>query len=326
MKSLIQFMLFMLFFIITSIQCFGQTCCSGGVPLSNNLGIPNDGKGAFTISLNYDYNNLNTLNFKSTKLDNNNRQRITNSVLLNANYAITDKFAIETLFTWLSQGFVSPFGGQDLNRISGVGDAVVLAKYSFPELIGKNTLLDLGLGVKAPLGRTDRKSDLGIQLTADLQPGSGAWDGLAWLTVSKSLNFRPSSNIYGNFTYRETGVNSSYLTDDTSYEFGNELYLNIGYSDQFIIFNTIFNPALVFKYRQAQFDKLNNQNLPNTGGEWIFIRPEIMVLLTPNIFFNTRVELPLYSYVQGTQLTPTIRLTTGIMIKIMKKETLKLNN
>ena len=56
---------------------FTQTCCSGGVPLSNNLGISNEGKGSLQVGINYDYNNLNTLNAGSRRLDDDSRQRQT---------------------------------------------------------------------------------------------------------------------------------------------------------------------------------------------------------------------------------------------------------
>ncbi|MBL4939411.1 MAG: hypothetical protein JKY16_03905, partial [Lutibacter sp.] len=39
-----------------------QTCCSGGVPLSNNIGLEILAKGTTQFGINYDYNNLNTLN------------------------------------------------------------------------------------------------------------------------------------------------------------------------------------------------------------------------------------------------------------------------
>ena len=69
-----------------------QTCCSGGIPLSNNIGMPISEKGILQIGVNYDYNNLNTLNSGTETLNDNSRLRTTHSVLLNASYAITNKF------------------------------------------------------------------------------------------------------------------------------------------------------------------------------------------------------------------------------------------
>lgn len=308
---------------ILAFQGFAQTCCSGGVPLSNNLGLPNEGKGVISLGLNYDYNNLNTLNAGTTKLDDSSRQRITNSVLYVMGYAFTDKLAVESLLTWVNQSrTISQFGNQSFTETSGIGDGVILLKYSMPEVLGNGTVLNLGVGTKLPLGKSDIITEQGIQLTADLQPGSGAWDGLGWASVSKGLNFRPSATVSGSFTYRLTGVNNSYLNNSATYEFGDEIQINLGYTDQFLMFNTIFNPGVVFKYRKALEDKIDNQGIPNTGGEWIFIRPELAIQLTPNIAINSRFELPVYSYVEGTQLTPTFRVSTGISYLLNTKNEL----
>lgn len=284
--------------------------------------MPNEGKNSWVFGLSYDYNNLNTLNVGSKKLDDDSRLRITNSILLNTSYAFTDKFSAEVLFTWVNQTrTISQFGNKNFTETSGMGDAILLFKYAIPNILGKNTLLNLGLGTKIPLGKSDLVSQQGIQLTADLQPGSGALDGVGWLSVSKNLKSKPSATIFVNLAYRLTGVNDSYLNNTSTYEFGNELQVNIGYSDQFLLFKTLFNPGLSFKYRKSSRDKISNVYLPNTGGEWVFIRPELSAQLTSVFKLNSKIELPIYSYVDGTQLTPTVRITLGLIFKLNKKKT-----
>lgn len=307
-------------------QVISQTCCSGGVPLSNNLGLPNEGKGVYSFGLNYDYNNLNTLNAGTQKLDDSSRQRITNSLLFNIGYSFTDKLAIEALLTWVNQTrTIEQFGNRNFTETTGLGDGVVLLKYSIPNLLGSATVLNFGLGTKMPLGKSDILTEQGIQLTADLQPGSGAWDGLGWASLSKGLSFRPSATLSGSVTYRMTGVNSSYLNNTATYEFGNEIQSNLGYTDQFLWMNTLFSPGLVLKYRKAFEDKIDNQEIPNTGGEWLFIRPELATHLSPVLVINIRIELPLYSYVDGTQLTPTTRFTMGLSYLMKPKKNIEIN-
>jgi len=313
--------LFFILLIVTGQLVFSQTCCSGGVPLSNNIGLPNKGKNSWIFGLNYDYNNLNTLNAGSDRLNDDSRQRITNSLLFSVGYAFTDRFSVESLFTWVNQTrTISQFGNESFTETSGIGDAVFLAKYAFPDILGANTVLNLGLGTKAPLGKSDLTTAEGIQLTADLQPGSGAWDLLGWLSASKGLNFRPSGTLFGSMTYRATGKNNSYLNNSAVYEFGNVTQVNLGYTDQLLLFNVIINPGLFFKYRKTLKDKIDNSEIPNTGGEWVFVRPELGVQIGPNVLLATRVEIPIYSYVDGTQLTPTMRFTVGISYTLKKKE------
>jgi len=300
-------------FLICYQQLSAQTCCSGGVPLANNLGLPNEGKGAVFVGLNYDYNNLNTLKAGASRLDDDARLRNTNSVLLNLGYSFTDRFSVETLFSWVNQTrTITQFGNQDFTETTGLGDAVFLVKYAMPDLLGRASTLSLGVGGKPPLGKSDLTTGQGLQLNADLQPGSGAWDVLGWLAVSKNVGFRPSATLSGSLTYRFTGENDTYLNNTSIYEFGNVFQANMGYTDQFLLFNTLFNPGVVFKYRKAASDKLDTSSLPNTGGEWLFIRPELAVTITQNLIFTNRLELPVYSYVDGTQLTPTLRFTSGL--------------
>ncbi len=317
---------FLAFILGISQQIYSQTCCSGGVPLSNNLGLSNNGKGGFQLGINYDYNNLNTLNAGSSKLNDDSRQRITNSILVNTNYAFTNQFSLETLFTWVNQTrTISQFGNENFTETSGIGDAVVLLKYRIPDVLGENTFLNLGTGVKVPLGKSDFTSEEGIQLTSDLQPGSGAWDGLGWLSFSKNGILRPSGTVSTSVIYRFTGVNSSYLNNTSTYEFGNTLQISAGYTDQLLIFNTIVNPGLVVKYRKSWSDKIDDSEIPNTGGNWVFVRPELNIQITPNFNAITKMEVPLYSYVEGTQLTPTFRVTAGLLLKINKKNKNSLN-
>lgn len=318
--------LFFSLFLLGWQQVFAQTCCSGGVPLSNNLGLPNEGKGSTILGLNYDYNNLNTLNAGSDKLDDDSRLRITNSILLNAGYSFTDRLSIESLFTWVNQTrTISQFGNESFSETSGIGDAVFLLKYAIPNILGAQTVTNLGFGTKAPIGKSDLTTSEGFQLTADLQPGSGAWDVLGWISVSKGLNFRPSATLSGSLTYRATGKNSSYLNNSSVYEFGNVLQTNLGYTDQVLLFNVIFTPGLIFKYRKALKDKIDTSEIPNTGGEWVFVRPELGVQISSKVLLTTKVEIPVYSYVDGTQLTPTLRFTTGISFILKKKESIILN-
>ena len=295
-----------------------QTCCSGGIPLSNNIGLPFFEKGTVLIGLNYDYNNLNTLNSGSNQLDDNARLRITHSVLLNASYAITNNLSAEGLFTWVNQRRkISQFGNENLDETSGTGDAIFLLKYNFSKLL-KNTDLSLGIGIKTPFGSSTNTNNQGITLNADLQPGSNTWDFIFWSQYSRNFNFRPSLTFSTKGIYRSTGTNSSYLKNST-YKFGNEFQGFISFSDQFQMLKTLINPGITFKYRKATLDKIEGNNLDNTGGNWVFVAPNFLIDLTPSISFSAKAELPIYSNVEGTQLTPTYRITTGLLLRLKKK-------
>lgn len=296
-------------------------CCSGGVPLSNNLGLSQENKGTIQLGLNYDYNNLNTLNAGRDELDDDIRLRTTHSILLNASYAITNNFSAEGLFTWVNQRRIitSPFDNAIItDRSSGIGDAILLLKYRFPNLFSENSDLTLGFGTKMPFGSSTEVDSRGVLLINDLQPGSNAWDYIYWLSTSKRFNFRPSLNTSIRFTYRNTGTDNDYLGNST-YKYGNEFQGFLSFSDQFNILKTLANPSISFKYRDTERDQTGGGEVDNTGGNWVFIIPNFSINITPNLAFSTKAELPIYNDVDGTQLTPTYRITTGLLFKIKPK-------
>ena len=306
-------------FILYFTNVNSQTCCSGGIPLSNNIGLTMFEKGTTQLSLNYDYNNLNTLNNGTEVLNDNSRLRITHSALINIGYAIAYNITADAMFTLVNHiRQITQFGNETLDQSSGLGDGVFLFRYDFSDLIAANSSLNLGIGTKIPLGSSTETNDDGIVFNADLQPGSNAWDLIYWTSYSKNFDFRPSFTISTRFIYRSTGTNNSYFGDST-YKFGNEFQSFLSFSDQFVLFKTLATPGISFKYRKAQTDKTAGFELTNTGGNWISIVPNISFELGPNLIFSSKAELPIYSNVDGTQLTPTFRITSGILIKIPVK-------
>ncbi|MBO6879886.1 hypothetical protein [Winogradskyella sp.] len=304
----------------------GQTCCSGGIPLSNNIGLEFNEDNILLLNISYDFNNLNTLKNNAETLDDNSRLRTTHSILINTGYAFSNKWSVEGLFTWVNQRrIISQFESENLDQTYGIGDAIVLIRYSLLKNTPKNWNLNIGAGVKIPLGSSTETNDQGITLNADLQPGSNAWDLVYLVGTSKTFDFRPTMTFSSRVVYRQTGENDSYF-GNSSYKFGNEIQAFLNVSDQFLIKNTLVNPSLSFKYRNAEKDETQGFDIPNTGGDWVFIIPSFSVKLFQNISFNAAAELPLYSSPDGIQLTPTYRLTTGLLFKLFSKpEALTLN-
>ena len=289
-----------------------QTCCSGGVPLSNNIGLPILEKGILQIGVSYDYNNLNTLNEGSKKLDDRNRLRITHSLLVNFGYSITNNLSVEALVPWVNQRR-RILTNNTLSKSSGIGDAILLTRYKL--LDNNNWTFSLGGGIKLPTGATDKKNDLGIVLNADLQPGSNALDGVFLTSISKQFNFRKSLTFSSRLTYRKTGVNNKYQKVN-NYKFGNETQFFVSVADQFFLFNQVLNSSLTLKYRQVLKDKINDKGISNTGGEWVFISPSLSLDLIENVRLSSSLELPVYSNVEGIQLTPTYRFNVGLSMQL----------
>lgn len=311
----------------------GQTCCSGGVPLSSNLGLPVGNKHNLQINLSYNLNVLKTLKSGLTVLkdDLNSRRRTTHSVMFQVGYNFTERFAVDAFFPLILQERVIFNNGMvsDRDQTLGIGDAVLLIKYKILALQEDQTLLIGGLGVKVPLGITDKMDD-GLLLGADLQPGSGAFDGILWGQFLQVAGFRPSMSfsLTGTFSYK--GKNTKYQerpdqdtagTISDTYQFGNDLQVMAGISDRLFIGKIIIDPSLLLRFRSAGRDKLTiyqlaENDLPSTGGAWCFINPGMTYWINPDFSLNANVELPLYSNVLGTQVTPSYRINVGIYHKM----------
>ncbi len=310
----------MVFFLLYTVNMDAQTCCSGGIPLSNSIGLPIENQGAWQFSLSYDYNRLNTLLSGTDHLDDDSRLRITQSLLFNTGYTITNDLSVELLFTYINQKReINQFGNTNIDETYGFGDAVLLFKYNFNDLLGGSNTLRLGAGPKIPLGVSDKKNDNGILYNPDLQPGSGAWDLILWSTYLQSYDFRPSGTFSGSLIYRHTGTNNNYFNNTTTYRFGSEFQAFLNYADQFVISKALIDPGIGFKYRQASEDEIGGASLENTGGKWVNLVPSLNIHLSKNLLLISKAEIPLYSYVEGTQLTPTYRITAGLFLTLSKK-------
>ncbi|MFY0654404.1 MAG: hypothetical protein JXQ96_20375 [Cyclobacteriaceae bacterium] len=309
--------------LITISDSLAQTCCSGGVPLSGNIGMPVKSMGSLQVSVNYDLNVLNTLKDGTTKLNDNTRKRKTHSLMGQIGYSFTENISSEVFFSYVRQERIiqSPLVGQGPNvtTTNGLGDAVILVKHR----VFKD--FHLGLGLKAPLGPSDLTSEIGIPLNADLQPGSGAWDVIYWVGGNQSLKLRPSMSIVGSAIYRATGKNDSYFGNQT-YQFGNETQVNIGIADQVELAGLILNPSLTFNYRHVDPDKNKADNIsdlsdvPSTGGEWLFVRPAIAYYVNTDTYFQANVQIPVYAALVQTQVTPTYRINLGLSFTIKTKK------
>ncbi len=298
---------------------YTQTCCSGGVPLSNNLGLPASDAKTLQFALTYDLNVLKTLKTGRETLEDNARDRKTHSGILEVGYSFSNKFSVDGFFSFVRQErTINQFGNTNFLATNGVGDAVLLFKYKAWASANNNTVLQLGIGPKIPIGATDKTNVQGLTLNADLQPGSGAWDGIFLAQLSQVLWMRPSMSLVATSTYSIKGKNTDYF-DVQTYQFGKEFQLNVGVSDRLLVGKSIVDPSILLQYRNQEPDQIDGVDLPSTGGNWVFINPNIAYWLSPDLSFNVGVSLPIIANITGTQVTPTYRFTTGIYYRIPGK-------
>ena len=309
--------LFKILFLLIPIGIFpldflAQTCCSGGVPLSGNVGFESSEQGTIQLDLSYDLNYLATLKNGTELYSDELRRRTTQSVLLKAGYTLTPRLAVDLLASFVQQGRSISYQ-QEFSQVTtrGLGDGVILLKYIVSTLATHGTEFQLGAGPKIPLGRTDKTDERGITLNADLQPGSGSWDLVLWTSLSRQLKIRPTTTVSARMVGKLNGANRAYLGSQ-EYRFGHSLQAYLGMADQMVFRNRVFGAALTFKLRHAWPDRINGNPFDNTGGSWVNVIPSMGWYLGPTTIVNIVPEIPLYSRVEGIQLTPTFRFQAGI--------------
>lgn len=294
-----------------------QSCCSGGVPISNNLGLPSVDARVFQLAVSYDLNVLNTLKSGAKSLADNTRKRTTHSAIAQLGYQATSKLSFDLLVPYVRQERkLTPVDqAASFDASNGIGDIVALAKYQVISGVS------VGLGIKSATGSASEKNHQGLQLSADLQPGSGAWDMIYWLGFNHHLKSRPTANLSLIGTYRATGENKNYF-DNQSYEFGNEIQATLNYSEQLLLGQFIINPSIGMRYRHVSSDQTNGSAVPGTGGNWLFVRPVLSYEPGQLSSIQVAVDIPAYAHVKGVQVTPTYRLNIAFYKKFRSSKSL----
>lgn len=296
----------------------GQGCCSGGVPVSGNLGLPAGTGGLWQFQLSLDHNYLDALLTGTEVLDDATRQRTTSSLLLEASYGLSDRWTLSGLVSGVRQTrtISGPNGSTDFTAHSGLGDAIFLVRYNFlGDSTHPNSDLVLGTGPKFPLGRSDVRGSNGIVLPADLQPGTGSWDAMLWGLVRHSGWIRPTMTFLAIPSLRLAGTNRRF-NGSQLYRFGHEFQVNAGVSDRVVTRWAMVDPFVMLRWRSTTPDEAERLPVSNTGGHWLHLLPGVTVSPRPNLNVRLNGEVPVFRQLTGTQLTTSYRLTASVYISI----------
>ncbi len=292
------------------IDSFPQACCSAGTPMLGSLETSTTSRNNLQLNLTYDYNTLQSVFEGSTQIDDDTRERVTNSVLFETTYGLTDKFTLTGLFSFINQRRIitTPSGSENLLFSSGFGDALLLLKY---ELISQTILnqrqLAIGLGPKIPTGASDVTQN-GILLPADMQPGSGSWDFVFWSYYSEGYMPDLPLNIFISASYKLNTSNNRFANSDAGYKFGNEFVSSIGAGYRT---DSFFDCSLAFRFRSTTVDQFGKESVPNTGGIWLYAVPGLNIKLMDNLVARFTGQIPIYRNLEGTQLTTTYTLSAS---------------
>ncbi|CAN5474379.1 hypothetical protein BH23BAC3_BH23BAC3_30700 [soil metagenome] len=279
-----------------------QTCSCAGAPLISSQTTGASSAGNLLLGITYEYHDISALYSGSTRLVDETVTRSTQSVLFEINYGFTDRLSLSGTFSYVEKdrttGLQTPSGGTTVNT-NGLGDGVFMLRYTIhQQTIWNQYHVAIGAGGKAPLGTTSLQRN-GFSMNADMQPGTGSWDGVLWSYFSTSFLPYTTLNLFLNTSYQRTGANDRFADGD-SYMFGNALVSSLGITND-LMGNLSYLISL--RYRSTTSDQLNGNNMPNTGGRWLSIDPSLNVPVSDTISARISGRIPVYQNLNGTQPT-----------------------
>ena len=306
---------------LPGIQAFSQPCCgalAGGMGTAGaRFGLGTAGPGNLQLQFAYDLNYMDRLYDGTINLLNNDLIRVIHTGILEVNYGINRRLSVAGMFTYIGQevGSRRLDGGRQIDHLWGFGDMVLMVKYRLMNpLAWGGWEVSAGIGPKLPTGSYNYTGSGGEEFGMDIQPGTGAFDWISWLSVSKNHLFIPNLNLRSGVTFRYAGKNSSYQ-DGRVYDFGNEIQASMGLSYSFY---TGINWDLFgfVRYRHQGFDVLDGNHVETIGGEWLFVSPGAGAAVTQNLSLLVLADLPIYQNLHGPQLTSSFRVSAGIVYNI----------
>lgn len=272
------------------VPAYAATCSCAGVPLLSSVDTSAREKGELFVNYTAEYHQINDLVSGSRDVpDETGRDRNSFSHVLSASYALTDRWSVSVLASYVEHE--RKIGTSFLGKTSssGIGDSVILTRYTplFITPFSRHEL-SLGVGVRIPTGEDDYGS--GIVLSQDMQPSTGAVGEILWTSYSYAFNQAATVqlNTSANYTYNEE--------NDRKYAFGHELNLAIGFSQSI---GTRFGYSAAIRYRTTRADRRFGFAIPNTGGEWLDLIPAIQYAITDNLNVGLSGRIPLARKLDG---------------------------
>ena len=185
-------------------------------------------------------------------------------------------------------------------NFQNIGDLRLLARRQFG--LSEDSAAGLQFGIKLPSGSTKEANDSGVVAERSLQPGSGTTDALLGAYYYRKLE-GDATTLFTQVAWQVP------LGEQAGYAPGQQVLLDIGLRYGV----TLKTSALLqLNLHWKDRDQGINAEPDESGGTYLNLSPGLSHLLTPNLQLYGFVQLPLYRYVNGTQLTADWSAVAGL--------------
>ena len=321
-----------LFTLIFNTSVFSQGCCSGaaGSPIAGGAATGVLQENQMEISINYQNNSSNK--FFTEHRDT--RSLLTNSInsdylFFRVDYGLSKKLTLSVASGYFLDK--SKIGKDNSDTISsnGVGDLIIFPRYSIYNKTAnfKRTAVVIGLGLKIPLGSHNDTTNLGsygidnYQMNPPmLQTTNGSQDlmfnSFFFREYQKSKLRLFISSLYVKKGYNSLGIKYGdytsvgfFASKTFFYRWGVTAQLKAEKIDQIKVANNI-----------EEWDLLEYSITPESTGskKWFFI-PQLSYSKNGLTVYATS-EIPLYQYLNGTQVGSQNQFTVGVNYRFLIKK------
>jgi hypothetical protein len=174
-----------------------------------------------------------------------------------------------------------------------IGDARAVARYQFVGLPDHNHAAGVQFGLKLPTGATDIRNSEGERAERTLQPGTGTTDLI--LGVYYNARFTDSRSSW----FAQATLLAP-LNSDEDFRPGRQLALNTGMNYPF---SNNLSGLLQLNVSLKGRDSGTQAEPEDSGSRQAFVSPGLSFAVNRNTRLYGFVQLPIYQYVNGTQLT-----------------------
>ncbi|MCH7817315.1 MAG: transporter [Proteobacteria bacterium] len=291
MSRLLLLIVFACLSLLGSIGVHAATCGCAAVPLLDAIDTSANQAGDFYINFTTESHEMNDLVVGSKQIsDETNRRRSSFSQAVSMSYAISDRWAVSGLVSYIEHSRkvgTSLFGEQNT---SGLSDGVILLRYTpIYQTPFSRHQLSLGFGLRLPIG----KDDAGGVLTAseDMQPSIGARGSIYWGSYSYAFNQAATIQFNASVSYIDNDEEN-----DRGYTFADEVNFTAGLSQNIGI---KFAYSASLRYRNTTADQRNGFDIPNTGGQWLDFVPAVQYSFTDKLDLGLSGRVPIARDLDG---------------------------
>lgn len=225
-------------------------------------------------------------------------------------YGFTDNLTLSLRFPYNSFNNIREAHSDEPGEIhlhgdsDGIGDMTLLAHYRFLQMSSRQLESAAIFGIKVPTGKTDENDIHDERLETEHQPGTGSWDPIIGLAVTKRFG-RVSLDADLRYTLVTEGSQDTDLGDLMNYD------LSFSYH---IPGKLSWDLVLEANGEWKQKEEINGSKDKNSGSHVLYISPGMRIRLNNAVSAFISVGIPVIQDMNGIQSETNFRTLFGLSV------------